>query len=37
MIRKLLVLAALAGAATAAVAAVQSREEIARYRQIRRM
>jgi hypothetical protein len=37
MIRKLLVLAVLAGVATAAVAAAQSREEIARYRQIRRM
>lgn len=37
MIRKLLVLALLAVAATAAVAAAQSREEIARYRDIRRM
>lgn len=37
MIRKLLVLVLLAVVATAAVAAAQSREEIARYRDMRRM
>ncbi len=37
MIRRILVLMLLAAAVTAAVAAVQSREEIARYRDMRRM
>jgi hypothetical protein len=37
MIRKILTLALLAVAATAAVLAVQSRAEIARYRDMRRM